>query len=767
MNRMSTTAKRLKAGFADVKAGLTQMALPAAGITAAIGASVKKFNDFDTQMSKVKAVVGTAAADQWPALTKKAQELGATTEFTATQAAQAMENLARAGLKPAQVMAAIGPTLAGASADSLDLGRAAEIAAANLAAFGLPATQVTRIMDGLAFVSRNTKSDMNSLQEGLKFASPTAKKLGISFEDTAAALGALNDVGVDASSAGTALKNAMLKIAKGAKNGTIAVGKFNAKVVTNAKGGLELGETMKNITAQLGKFPDKMKATSALLKTLGIRGQVTESAFAALAKNPEKLSKLFDNMRKKAKGTAAEMQRIKLQSFSGQMTLLSSAVDGVVTAFGKAVVSGLGMKGGIKGITSVLGEAAKAFQFFADNPKMLDKNIQGVTGIRSSVLSMIQGVLQGLRDVRNAFGTVFGAIKKVFGVFGMFTGGGASGSARLVTKVLAISAALGPLAIGLKLATSLFGGLGRTAIGAGKLMLGAITPVIKGLGGLASKVPFLKKFLPRGGGGLGGIAGKALGGLEKLTAQPVRVVNFDEMSGALGPLGAAGAAGPAGQTVGLLGRFRAGLAGFVGRFGRFGAFLNTGGAALMKGGIAAKAGALGLVGAAGAAGFALGTFIDKTFGLSDKISNFAFNLFKKESEKEKRARQAKNVQVATTANAKSMAEQFKTLSARGVGALGGIDPKGRRTVLNRAVAEERLRKFLAKQFGKDQAKINAEIAKLAPILDKIKDQSRVVKVVIDGKEVARAVADNKQNTNARGAGKNPPKARARAKRLGR
>ena len=179
-----------------------------------------------------------------------------------------------------------------------------------------------------------------------------------------------------------------------------------------------------------------------------------------------------------------------------------------------------------------------------------------------------------------------------------------------------------------------------------------------------------------------------------------------------------------------------------------------------------KAGAASLVAASGLAGYQLGKFVDETFGLSDKISNFAFNLFKRENEEARKARQAKNLEVNATANAKQMAQQLVALSANKVTALGGVDDKGRKTVLNRALAEERLRKFLKTQ-DKDQAQISAEIAKLAPILDQLKDQSKEVRVIIDGKEIARAVADNKQNQNARGAGKNPPKARQRAKRLGR
>jgi len=772
MNRMSTTAKRLKAGFGDVKRGLAQMALPSAGLTAAIGASVKKFADFDGQMATVKAVLGEQQSKHFPMLTKKAQELGATTSFTAKQAAEAMENLARAGMKPHQIMSAIGPVLAGAAADSLDLGTAADIAVSNMAAFGLQASDTTRIMDTLAFVSRNTKSNMSALQEGMKFVAPTAKDMGISFTDTTAALGALNDVGLNATLAGTALNNALLKMAKGAKKGKLSVKGFSAALVqsTDPKTGkrtLNLGASFQNIVNELNKIKDPMKKTQMAMKLFGLRGKGAASAFNALLKNDKKFKLLFGKEgRKQIAGTAKEMQKMQLNSLKGQFTLLSSAVDGVITAFGKAFTKSMGLGGGLTGITNALGEAAKAFQFFGDNPKMLDQNIKGVTGIRGSILSMVQGVLLGLRDVKNALASAFGVVKKVFGAFGMFTDGSSKGTARLVTKILGVSAVLGPLAIGLKVATSLFGGLGRAALGAGKMMLGAITPVIKGLGGLASKVPFLKKFVKGGGGRLPGLAGKALGGLDKLTAQPVRVVNFDEMSGPLGPLGGTGQPGPAGQATGLLARFRTGLAGFVGRFGRFGAFLNSGGAAIMKGGLMAKAGAAGLVGAAGAAGFALGTFIDKTFGLSDKISTFAFNLLKKESEADKKKRLAANVQSAATHNAKRMAEQFKALSQKGLGSLGGIDPKGRRTVLNRAIAEERLRKFLVKQFGKDQQKINAEIAKLAPILDQIKDQSRTVKVVVDGKEVARAVANNTSNQNARGAGKNPPKARGRAKRLG-
>jgi len=358
MGGLTRHTSRMKAGLKDMQSGFASMAIPAGAVAAATGLAVKKFSDFSGQMGAVKAVLGKDAAPAFGHLEDLAKKLGASTAFTATQAAEAMENLARAGLKPREIMASIRPVLDAAAAEGMNLADAASIVSKNMRAFGLNAGQATRIADALAFVSAKTNTNMVQLQEGMKFAGPVANKLGINVEDTALALGVLSDSGIDASNAGTALKNALLKLSAANKSGFVMVGKHRVAIEKNAEGGVLLRDTFENITHALAKMPEKMDQSQAAMKLLGIRGFSVESALAAIS-DPKKRA-LFDKVKVtvngvtkevsrlqlKAKGASNEMAEMRLDNISGLFTKLSSAIDGVVLEFGSAAVNALSLGGG-------------------------------------------------------------------------------------------------------------------------------------------------------------------------------------------------------------------------------------------------------------------------------------------------------------------------------------------------------------------------------------------------------------------------------------
>jgi len=642
---LAQSSARAKAGLSDMGAGLSSMGavgLASAGVAAF---ATKKYSDFANQMSAVKAVLGKDAAPKFAELEQLALKLGATTEFTATQAAGAMENLARAGMGPVQIMRAIKPVLAAASAEGMNLATAADIVASNLAAFQLPASEAARVADALAFVSAKTNTNMVQLQEGLKYAAPIAKMLGVTLEDTAAAAGVLADVGLKGSVGGTALKNALIKIAASAKQGIVRLGPFPVAIAKTDKGMLDLSTTMLRIVKTMGLIKDPLTRNKAAMKLLGLRGVGAAAGFAALAASSKKAAQegkkgkidvLFKDMAKSAKGAALQMQKVRLDNIAGDFTLLGSAIDGVAQAFGKALApsirNALG-RGGKGGLSGLLSEAAIAFQHFAKNPKDLEKNsIPAIKNVGHAVAGFVKGTLLGLNDLKGIFSAIGAGIKDTLQGIGLFGTNTTEGSTRSMVKLLGVAAAVGAIGIALKTTTALFGGMAKAAMGAGKLAIAALTPLAKGAGGvigaLGRRFTVLGKFLPKGLGALGG----ALRGIENITAQPVRVTNFHEMAlaGAPGSLlrtaaGGAGGAAAGAAGGGLRAAMRGGIAAMAGAlpFG-MGKLLNStmslkGG--LLKASLSVAKFAAG-AGLAAVAGWKLGTFLDKKFGMSDKVATF-------------------------------------------------------------------------------------------------------------------------------------------------
>lgn len=751
--KLSFDAKQLKAGMQDIKQGMTGMTIAGSAVGIGVGSVVKEFANFDGQMGAVKAVLGSMQKESFPALTAEAKKLGATTSFSATQAAEAMENLARAGLAPKEIISSIGPVLNAAAAEGMDLGTAADIVASNLKAFSLEASQAARVADTLAFISSKTNTDMVGLQEGLKFLAPVAAGMKIPIEDSAAALGVLADVGLKGTLAGTGLKNALLKIAKEAKNGKIKIGKFTAALKMSDDGSLNLSGSMASIVETLSRIEDPLKRTQAGMKLLGLRGVGAAAAFKAL--NKEKAQQLFTDLEEKARGSAKEMAKMRINTLKGQFTLLSSAVNGVAISMGAAISQNKTAMGLLDGLTSRLSQASKAFDFFASHPKALTDGFStSIDGIDKDMMGLVKGFLLGIEDVKAAFRGIFGVIKRVGAMFGFTTEGGASGLARLTTGAAGLALAMAPIGLAIKGSTMLFGPFVKTGLGAFKMLNAGMRPLLGGLGKLGGGIldklgaKSAMKKLP----GSVGALGKALGGLDKATANPVRVVNFDEMGmGGVGGTGAANAAGSGAASGGL----RAGLQGFVSRFGRTGKFLNQGISGIGKNavGVGAKlrafAGPAGGIAAAGLAGVAFGRWLDNKFGISDKAATGLHNLFNASQLAASGLRRKTHADGVTQSNAQKMAQQLARMSQSGVTSVQTGRGK-ERTMLTRSFAEARISKFLEKQ-GKSEQEIATVLKDLNSTLNGIR-QTGDTKVVVnvDGKPIASAVGKQRVEGKERG-----------------
>lgn len=195
--------KGFKKGVAKLKTTGTT-ALKAIGkatvaTTAAIAgvgiAATKVGSDFEAAMSRVGAISG-ATGKEFKMLEKTAMELGKTTVFSASEAAEGMQYLAMAGYDANEIVAAMPGVLNAAAAGQVELGTAADITSNVLSGFGLQASETSRVADVLtkAFTSSNTS--MESLGETMKYAAPIARAAGFSLEETAAAAGVLGDAGI-------------------------------------------------------------------------------------------------------------------------------------------------------------------------------------------------------------------------------------------------------------------------------------------------------------------------------------------------------------------------------------------------------------------------------------------------------------------------------------------------------------------------------------------------------------------------------------------
>ena len=211
-------SEQFKAGLGKVQTQLNNFKKTLITAFASLGAIdigkqlVRAGAEFENAMARVNAV-SKASTTELQAMREEAMKLGRDTKYTATEAANALEQLVRNGLQPLAAQKALSGTLMLAQSQAISLQEAADIATTAMNGFGKSADELGSINDVLAATASNTATNVLELFEALKVAAPVATAAGISMEETMAALGMLANKGFRGSEAGTGLKQIILALA--------------------------------------------------------------------------------------------------------------------------------------------------------------------------------------------------------------------------------------------------------------------------------------------------------------------------------------------------------------------------------------------------------------------------------------------------------------------------------------------------------------------------------------------------------------------------
>jgi TP901 family phage tail tape measure protein len=292
---------------------------------AGAGAGVRVLADFAQAMSTVRAVA-QATDSQFEALEKRARELGASTRFSATQAAEGMLFLARAGFDTEQVLGSIEGTLQLAQAGNMDLGRAADIASNVLQGFRLEVADTARVVDVLALASNSSNTDVTQLGEAMKYAAPIAAGLGVGVEDTAAAVSALSDAGLQGQMAGTGLRRVMIGLEKQSSQGEKVLKKYDLTMQDIA-----LGSTG-SLAESLNRLAEAGISTADAMTLFGLRGG---PAFEVLQSSIPKVRELTSAY-EEAGGTAERIAEVMDANLNGALLATKSRLEELILALGDA-----------------------------------------------------------------------------------------------------------------------------------------------------------------------------------------------------------------------------------------------------------------------------------------------------------------------------------------------------------------------------------------------------------------------------------------------
>ena len=314
---MNTSSKK-GIGFIGKMAGAFTVATLAASafqkisraVTQAITNGVDTFRKYEFAMSKVRAISG-ATESEFKALDASAQELGRTTFFTAEQVANLQINFSKLGFTATETLNAQEAALDTAVATGEDLARTATVIGSTLRGFGLDASEAGRVSDVMAASFTSSALTLEKFQTAMTKIAPIAKLIGFSLEKTTSVLGILTDAGIEASIAGTSLRNIFLKMSNPASDLSKSLG----RTVGSSE---ELVEALEDL--------NKRGVDAESIQGLVNDRQV--AAFGIMLNNVEAIKRQTEAYENSA-GAAKAMADIVGDNLEGAMLRFKSAMQGL------------------------------------------------------------------------------------------------------------------------------------------------------------------------------------------------------------------------------------------------------------------------------------------------------------------------------------------------------------------------------------------------------------------------------------------------------
>jgi len=402
----------------------TAAAVSGAAALAGVGLAVHAYADFDKQMSSVDAATHETAGNM-DLLRQAAIDAGADSAFSASEAAQGIEELAKAGVATKDILAGgLNGALALAAAGSLDVGQAAEIAASALTQFKLSGDQVPHIADLLAAGAGKAQGSVEDLGAALNQSGLVAASTGLTIEETTGALSAFASAGLTGSDAGTSFKTMLMSLNPNSKEAAglmddLGIHAYDAQ-------GKFIG-----MSEYAGVLQDSLKGMSdeqrnATLKTL-FGSDAVRAANVLYEQGADGINKWEDAVNDAgfAADTAARMQN----NLAGDLEKLGGSFDTVLIQSGSGANDVLrGLVQGLEGLVDVVGKV----------PAPALGAATGIVAVVGGASLLAGGLLSGIskvRDLRDAFNTVAPA------------GGRARGALVSVGKAVGVLAGLGAVAV--------------------------------------------------------------------------------------------------------------------------------------------------------------------------------------------------------------------------------------------------------------------------------------------------------------------------------
>jgi len=414
--------------------GAGKKMLPVTGAITALGAAaIKTAADFDSAMSQVAAVSG-ATGNELEALREKAREMGAKTKFSASEAAEAMNYMAMAGWKTADMLDGIEGIMNLAAASGEELATTSDIVTDALTAFGLSAEDSGHFADILAAASSNANTNVAMMGETFKYAAPVLGAMGYSAEDAAVAIGMMGNAGIKSSQAGTALRGALTSLAKPSDSAAAAMEKYGISLTDTQGNMLSLHDLMIQLRERLGGLTEAEQAQAATT----IFGKNAMSGMLAIINGSDQDFEKLTAAIAGCDGTAASMAETMQDNLAGQVTILKSQLEELAISFGEMLMP-------------MIRDVVSAIQGFVDKLNSMDEGtrqtiitIAAVVAAIGPLLIIIGKITTGAGALIALIPKIAAAINAISGGIALFTGAATTGSTAATALASALTFITGP-----------------------------------------------------------------------------------------------------------------------------------------------------------------------------------------------------------------------------------------------------------------------------------------------------------------------------------
>lgn len=406
LNNVGKQAESLGRNLQSIGSNLTKaLTLPLLG---AAGVGLKFYTDFEASMNKVSAL-GDITGQSLKDLSEQAKQLGATTQFSAKQAAEGMKELAAAGFTAAQITKSIPGVLSLAAAGEMELARAAEVSVNILGAYQLSASDAAHVSDVLAKAAASGSLSVEDLGFSFKYVGPVAKSAGVALETTASALALLSNAGIKGEAAGTAMRGILASLIDPSKDGTRVL--------------QALGVSVKDTSGKLlpfGQILDSLKEKNiSQAQVFQLVGREAASAFQILLDQGSKSLNTLASDFVNSDGAAKQMASTMTSGLTGALSNASSAAEGLAVSLGEVL---------------------------APYATQLLNNFTALTGALQGMISQFNALPQGVKDAAVVVSALVAAIGPLLIAFGAIGSAGSiitSGLSSIVSAMKLLSASLG------------------------------------------------------------------------------------------------------------------------------------------------------------------------------------------------------------------------------------------------------------------------------------------------------------------------------------